>query len=35
MDSVVAFFATTASQTSEIERGNPFVKEILSTGVEI
>ena len=30
-----AFFEPIAFQTSEIERGNPFVKEILSTGVEI
>ena len=30
-----AFFEPIAFQTSEIERGNPFVKEILSTGIEI
>ena len=30
-----AFFEPTAFQTSEIERGNPFVKEILATGMEI
>ena len=30
-----AFFEPIAFQTSEIDRGNPFVKEILSTGVEI
>jgi len=30
-----AFFEPIAFQASEIERGNPFVKEILSTGVEI
>ena len=30
-----AFFEPIAFQVSEIERGNPFVKEILSSGVEI
>jgi len=30
-----AFFEPIAFQTSEIERGNPFVKEILATGIEI
>ena len=30
-----AFFEPIAFQTSEIECGNPFVKEILSTGIEI
>ena len=30
-----AFFEPTVFPTSEIERGNPFVKEILSTGIEI
>ena len=30
-----AFFEPIAFQTSEIERGNPFVKEILSLGIEI
>ena len=30
-----AFFEPIAFQTSEIERGNPFVKEILATGVEV
>jgi len=30
-----AFFEPIAFQTSEIECGNPFVREILSTGVEI
>ena len=29
------FFEPIVFQTSEIERGNPFVKEIISTGVEI
>ena len=29
------FFEPIAFQTSEIERGNPFVKEILATGIEI
>lgn len=29
------FFEPIAFQTSEIERGNPFIKEILTTGVEI
>ena len=30
-----AFFEPIAFQTSEIERGNPFVKEIMATGVEL
>ena len=30
-----AFFEPIAFQTTEIERGNPLVKEILATGVEI
>jgi predicted nucleotidyltransferase len=30
-----AFFEPIAFPTSEIERGNPFVKEILTTGIEI
>ena len=30
-----AYFEPTVFPTSEIERGNPFVKEILSTGIEI
>jgi predicted nucleotidyltransferase len=30
-----AFFEPTAFPTSEIERGNPFVKEILETGIEL
>ena len=30
-----AFFEPIAFQASEIERGNPFVKEILATGVEV
>jgi len=30
-----AFFEPIAFATSEIERGNPFVKEILATGIEI
>ena len=29
------YFEPTAFPTSEIERGNPFVKEILATGIEI
>ena len=29
------FFEPIVFQTSEIERGNPFVKEILRTGLEI
>ena len=29
------YFEPTAFPTSEIERGNPFVKEILMTGIEI
>ena len=29
------FFEPVVFQTSEIERGNPFVKEILRTGLEI
>ena len=29
------FFEPIAFQTSEIKRGNPFVKEILATGIEI
>ncbi|MCL2694927.1 MAG: nucleotidyltransferase domain-containing protein [Clostridiales bacterium] len=29
------FFEPIAFQTSEIERGNPFVKQILATGIEI
>jgi predicted nucleotidyltransferase len=30
-----AYFEPNAFPTSEIERGNPFVKEILMTGIEI
>jgi len=30
-----AFFEPTVFPTSEIDRGNPFVKEILTTGIEI
>ena len=30
-----AYFEPTAFPTSEIERGNPFVKEILATGIEL
>ena len=30
-----AYFEPNAFPTSEIERGNPFVEEILSTGIEI
>jgi len=30
-----AYFEPIAFQTSEIERGNPFVNEILATGIEI
>ena len=30
-----AYFEPNAFPTSEIERGNPFVKEIISTGIEI
>ena len=30
-----AYFEPNAFPTSEIERDNPFVKEILSTGIEI
>ena len=30
-----AYFEPNAFPTSEIERGNPFVKEILTTGIEI
>ena len=30
-----AYFEPNAFPTSEIERGNPFVKEILATGIEI
>jgi predicted nucleotidyltransferase len=29
------YFEPTAFTTSEIERGNPFVKEILKTGIDI
>ena len=29
------FFEPIAFPTSEIERGNPFVKEILATGIEL
>jgi len=30
-----AYFEPIAFPTSEIERGNPFVKEILATGIEL
>ena len=30
-----AYFEPTAFPVSEIERGNPFVKEILATGIEL
>ena len=30
-----AYFEPNAFPTSEIERGNPFVKEILASGIEI
>ena len=30
-----AYFEPNAFLSSEIERGNPFVKEIISTGIEI
>ena len=30
-----AYFEPNAFPTSEIERGNPFVKEILMTGIEV
>jgi len=30
-----AYFEPNVFPTSEIERGNPFVKEIISTGIEI